>query len=64
MKSLEHPNIVKLLDVYSTANNTYIISEYCNSGDLRELMKKKGKFAEPIAIKIIKDILAGMKELT
>jgi serine/threonine protein kinase len=34
-------NIVKLIDVLITKNNVYIIQEYCNGGDLRNLMTKK-----------------------
>jgi serine/threonine protein kinase len=34
MKSLNHPNIVNLLDVYHIDNMIYIIQEYCNQGTL------------------------------
>ena len=53
MKQLNHPNIVKLLDVFQTSNNVYIITEYCNQGDLGELMKKKKRFSESIVIRIM-----------
>lgn len=29
MKKLEHENIVRLLDVYQTSNNMYIVTEFC-----------------------------------
>jgi serine/threonine protein kinase len=35
MKKLDNPNCLKMLDFYQTANNTYIITEFCNHGDLR-----------------------------
>ena len=36
MKKLEpHENIVRLHDVYQTNNNMYIVTEYCEDGDLR-----------------------------
>lgn len=35
MKKLNHPNIVKLLDVYYTVNNCYIITEFCEGGSLQ-----------------------------
>ena len=34
MQSLNHPNIIKLVDVSITSNNIYIITELCNQGDL------------------------------
>ena len=40
MKDLDCPNIVRLIDVITTANNCYIISELCTGGDLKEYMKK------------------------
>jgi serine/threonine-protein kinase ULK/ATG1 len=40
MKDLDCPNIVKLLDVLTTTNNCYIVSELCTGGDLREFMKR------------------------
>lgn len=43
MKKMDHNNIVKLLDVYQTNNNMYIVTEYCRDGDLRNYIKKKKK---------------------
>ncbi len=43
MKKMDHNNIVKLLDVYQTNNNMYIVTEYCRDGDLRSYIKKKKK---------------------
>lgn len=43
MKKIEHPNIVKLLDVYQTNNNLYIVTEFCDEGDLRSYLKLKKK---------------------
>lgn len=40
MKKMNNKYIVKLLDVLHSANNTYIITEYCPGGDLREFLKK------------------------
>ena len=31
-KSLDHPNILKIFDVFQTQNNTYIITEICDKG--------------------------------
>ena len=34
MKMVHHENIVKLHDIYQTANNMYIVTELCEDGDL------------------------------
>lgn len=38
MKKLNHPNIVKLYEVYFTTKNSYLITEYCNGPDLRQFL--------------------------
>ncbi len=35
-----HPNIVECYDIIKDSVNTYIIMEYCDSGDLRDYLKK------------------------
>jgi len=63
MKKVDHENVVKLLDVYQTNNNMYIVTEFCEEGDLRGFIKKKKKLSEIAAIKILKDILHGFEYL-
>ena len=64
MKELNSPNIVSLHDVFFTKNNVYIITEFCNGGDLRSyLCKQKDPIPEEKARIILKDILIGFKEL-
>lgn len=44
LKSLNHPNIVKFYDSFTdVASNIYIVTEYCNYGDLSRFTGKKGK---------------------
>jgi serine/threonine-protein kinase ULK/ATG1 len=59
MKKMEHENIVKLLDVYQTSNNMYIVTEFCEGGDLRGYLKKKKKLSESESISLLKDIIRG-----
>ncbi|CAD8046596.1 unnamed protein product [Paramecium primaurelia] len=63
MKLIEDKNIVKLIDVLQSVNNTYIITEYCNGGDLREYLKKRKLISEVDAMNIFRDLLHGIKAL-
>ncbi|CAD8050500.1 unnamed protein product [Paramecium sonneborni] len=63
MKLIEDKNIVKLIDVLQSVNNTYIITEYCNGGDLREYLKKRKLISEIDAMNIFRDLLHGIKAL-
>lgn len=62
MKSLNHPHIVRLIDVFHSINNFYIVTEYCNGGDLREHLKCN-QLNEEKALKIFQQILIGIQEL-
>lgn len=63
MKMVTHPNIVQLYEVLNTQNNVYMVMEFCDSGDVGQILKEKGTIQEDQAIKILKDILRGYKEL-
>ena len=63
MKRIDHPNVVKLLDVYQTSNNMYIVTEFCEEGDLAGWLKNKKKGTEKESLKMLKDILNGFKYL-
>ena len=59
MKKVQHENIVRLLDVYQTSNNMYIVTEYCEGGDLANLLKKKKRLSEREASQYLGQIIAG-----
>lgn len=41
MKKVNHPNIVRLLDIVKTANNLYMVMEFCKDGSLETYIQKK-----------------------
>lgn len=54
LKVSQHPNIIKLYDVFDTAEYIYIVMEYCSGGDLFSYIEKRGyKLPEPKAAEII-----------
>jgi serine/threonine protein kinase len=44
LKIVDHPNIIKCLDIHTSINNCYIIMELCEEGDLDTELKKKKIF--------------------
>ena len=55
---LEHPNIIKLIDFKVDQDKfCYIITEYCNGGDLRSL---QGKISLQVVMKYFKQIVKAM----
>lgn len=64
MKKIDSPNCVKLLDTYYTTNHFYIITEFCNGGDLRGFFSNlKEPLKEKQARSILKDIIRGLDDL-
>jgi serine/threonine protein kinase len=54
LKICHHPNIIKLYDIFDTADYIYIIMEYCAGGDLFSYIEKRNyKLPEPRAAQII-----------
>ena len=54
LHELNHPNIVKLVDVKKTKNHYYIIMEYCNGGELAGALEKyKEKYGKPFSEELV-----------
>lgn len=60
MLSLKHDNIVKLYDHLETANNTYLILELCNNGDLS---KFSSGISELQTLIYIRQLISALKVL-
>ena len=54
LKNLDHPNIMKLYECFVDSDNFYIISEFCDQGDLLGKMEKLGTMNQ-IVVKFIMD---------
>jgi len=63
MRSLDHPNIVKIYDFYEDSSTFKIVMEYCSGGELFEKIKSKKNFTEQIAAVYMKQILSAIMYL-
>ena len=64
LKTLKHPNILNCIEVFSSNNNCYIITEFCNEGDLETRIRDWGALSEMQARKFIYETFAGLKYLS
>lgn len=65
LRKIEHPNIVKLIDIKRTKNNYYLVFEYCEKGDLEKYVYryyKKG-MPEKTAQKLMFEMADAVKTL-
>ena len=68
LKTVNHPNIVKLYDVKVQYDYIYLVMEYCNGGSLNDALNKykeknKRPFTEEIVQFFMRQILSGVEYL-
>jgi len=54
LKKLKNQNILQLCDILQTKNNVYIFTEFCNGGDLRNILSNSRVIAEEQAVIFLK----------
>lgn len=57
---LEHPNIIRCYGVTHSGDKRYLVTEYCEGGNLRDLITKNQTISLLQKLKIIIDILDGL----
>ncbi|TBU30633.1 Pkinase-domain-containing protein [Dichomitus squalens] len=60
MKLIEHPNIMRLYDVWETSTELYLILEYVEGGELFEYLCDKGRLSAPEAIGYFQQIIMAI----
>jgi serine/threonine protein kinase len=63
LKQLDHPNLLKYREHFSTPENLYIITELLKGTDLRAAVLERGSYAEDDAREIIRQILSALSYL-
>lgn len=62
-KSLEHPNVVSVIDSGEYLGIPYIVQTFVEGGSLEELLGEKGTLEVPTAIAVCSDVAAGLDAL-
>lgn len=60
LKKLVHPNIMQIFEFYEDKKNFYIITEWCDGGELFDMIVDKGSFNEDEAAWILKQLISAM----
>ncbi len=63
MRQIDHPNLIKMQEVFETDNSLYIILNYYEGENLLELLKQKGKLDPDQGFTILKGLLEGSNYL-
>ncbi|CAK83286.1 unnamed protein product (macronuclear) [Paramecium tetraurelia] len=60
LKQLDHPNIVKLYELFQDKSSYYLITEYLEGGELLQRISEYKTFTEKIAAEFLKQILSAV----
>ncbi|KAI9163272.1 putative serine/threonine-protein kinase HSL1 [Paramyrothecium foliicola] len=60
LKLIEHPNIMKLYDIWENRSEIYLILEYIDQGDLFTFINSRGRLSEDVAIYFFRQIISAM----
>lgn len=60
MKLIEHPNIIRLYDIWENRGELYLVLEYVRGGELFEYVSANGALPEEEAVRLYRQIIAGL----
>jgi len=60
MKKLDHPNIIKLYEIFEDSRYVYLVMEVCSGGELFERITAKGHFSEAEACDVFNQIMHAL----
>lgn len=53
LRQLDHPNILKLYEIFEDSKRYYLVTELCKGGELFDEIIKNGVFTEKAAAEVI-----------
>ncbi len=63
LKTVDHPNIIKLFELYYDSGFYYLIEEYCSVGDLYDYIRQQKDLSEKKVAKIMNQLLLAVNHL-
>jgi calcium-dependent protein kinase len=60
LKQLDHPNIIKIYEVYKNKNRIFIVTEFCDGGELFDKIFEMKRFSENQAARYMLDIVSAI----
>ena len=63
MLHVDHPNVLKLMEIFEDDKWFYMVMEYMQGGELFEKIVQRGRYSERDAAQIFKQIVCGVQYL-
>ena len=59
----DNPYLLRFIDCFDTANNKYLVLEFCNGGTMGDVLKKKGRLSEEESLEYCYQMVLGLSAL-
>lgn len=63
MRLLDHPHLLKLIEVLESPHHMYIVLEYAEHGELFDYLVSRGRLSPEVAMKMFRQIIYGIDYL-
>lgn len=63
LKSIDHPNIIKIFEIFEEAKRVFVVMEQCKGGELFEQILSRECFSETQVANIIKELFSAVAYL-
>ena len=60
LKTLDHPNVIKLYELFEDEDSVYLVQEFCDGGELFDYIVENDHLSEGIAAKLFHEILLSL----
>ena len=60
---MDHPNIIRLYEVFESDNSYQVVMEYCNGGSIIEFIKRRRVFDENVIRIILRQLIGCLNYL-
>jgi serine/threonine-protein kinase ULK/ATG1 len=63
LNRIKNPNVIKFYEMLKTANNMYLVYEFCDGGTLEDILIKRHHLPEPEALQIFAQLVNAFKAI-
>ena len=63
LSKFQHPNIVRVLDIFEENNTAYLVMQYIEGDSLKEVVDKNGRLDEQKALKYVGQLCSALTEI-
>lgn len=63
LNRIKNINVIRFIEMLKTANNMYLVYEFCDGGTLEDILQKKHHMSEVEALKVFQQLLNAFKSI-